>query len=325
MERLAHAIRKPALALLSVSLLFARCGAAGAAAESGFCPGETKTDCRPRGGPDARRLRRAIQQPLAWRFATTRGSGRVAAERGISVHGHRNMSGPRDRSPPAFSRLYTESIGNAWWDRQSSARVNCTEDRATRNVGAARTGPGDSAARLLAPSSGRTVARRHSRLAHRYDVGESPFCRDAGGAPCGCSRMARRSHGRFADFDGVRRNASAVCRRVYRRQSGIRATFRRYGNFPLRRRLTPVADLCWVKRRRPGGPRASRIRLLPRTKRRAPHLSRAGGPAHLSTPGLAASGRRRCRSNASRRRARRGFPGHRIFRHGLRRSCLRPR
>jgi Type I phosphodiesterase / nucleotide pyrophosphatase len=44
-------------------------------------------------------------------------------------------------------------VGNAWWDRQTSARLTCTQDSSARKVGMARTtASGDSAARLLAPS-----------------------------------------------------------------------------------------------------------------------------------------------------------------------------
>ena len=46
----------------------------------------------------------------------------------------------------------TGIVGNAWWDRQSSARVTCTEDAAARIVGMNRNGAGDSAARLETPS-----------------------------------------------------------------------------------------------------------------------------------------------------------------------------
>jgi predicted AlkP superfamily pyrophosphatase or phosphodiesterase len=44
-------------------------------------------------------------------------------------------------------------VGNAWWERQTSARVACTDDSSVRNVGTSRAAPvGDSAVRLLAPS-----------------------------------------------------------------------------------------------------------------------------------------------------------------------------
>jgi len=44
-------------------------------------------------------------------------------------------------------------VANAWWDRQSSARVTCTADSSARRVGLERTAaPGDSAVRLNAPS-----------------------------------------------------------------------------------------------------------------------------------------------------------------------------
>jgi hypothetical protein len=44
-------------------------------------------------------------------------------------------------------------VGNAWWDRESSARVTCTADISVRQVALERTAPsGDSAVRLRAPT-----------------------------------------------------------------------------------------------------------------------------------------------------------------------------
>ena len=44
-------------------------------------------------------------------------------------------------------------IGNAWWDRAASKSVTCTQDASVRNVGVdATSSPGDSPAKLLAPS-----------------------------------------------------------------------------------------------------------------------------------------------------------------------------